>query len=74
VFFSEQLFGKPLRFNHKTIFGILSWLVFGGLLVGHYWRGWRGRTAVNWTLAGFTMLLLAYVGSKVVMELVLKRA
>ena len=73
VFFSEQLFGKPLRFNHKTVFGILSWLVFGGLLVGHYWRGWRGRTAVNWTLAGFTMLLLAYVGSKVVLELVLKR-
>jgi|SRR5688572_19491420 len=73
VFFSEQLFGKPLRFNHKTVFGILSWLVFGGLLVGHYWRGWRGRTAVHWTLAGFTMLLLAYVGSKVVLELVLKR-
>ncbi len=74
VFFSEQLFGKPLQFNHKTVFGILSWLVFGGLLVGHYWRGWRGRIAVNWTLTGFTMLLLAYVGSKVVLELILKRA
>jgi len=74
VFFSEQLFGKPLQFNHKTVFGILSWLVFGGLLVGHYVRGWRGRTAVNWTLTGFTMLLLAYVGSKVVLELILKRA
>ena len=73
VFFSEQLFGKPMKFNHKTVFGILSWLIFGGLLVGHYWRGWRGRTAVNWTLAGFTALLLAYVGSKVVLELVLKR-
>jgi len=74
VFFSEQLFGKPLQFNHKTVFGILSWFVFGGLLVGHYWRGWRGRTAVNWTLTGFTMLLLAYIGSKVVLELILKRA
>jgi ABC-type uncharacterized transport system permease subunit len=74
IFFSEQLFGKPLTFTHKTFFGILSWLVFGSLLVGHYVRGWRGRTAVNWTLAGFTMLLFAYVGSKVVLELILKRA
>ena len=73
IFFSEQLFGKPLTFTHKTFFGILSWLVFGGLLLGHYLRGWRGRTAVNWTLAGFAMLLLAYVGSKVVLELILKR-
>src|SRR5205085_7375195 len=44
VFFSEQLFGKPLTLTHKTVFGILSWLVFGGLLAGHYLRGWRGRT------------------------------
>jgi ABC-type uncharacterized transport system permease subunit len=73
LFFSEQLFGKPLTWTHKTVFGILSWLIFGGLLVGHYVRGWRGRTAVMWTLAGFTALLLAYVGSKVVLELILKR-
>ena len=73
VFFSEQVFGKPLTFTHKTVFGILSWLIFGGLLAGHYLRGWRGRTAVHWTLAGFTALLLAYVGSKLVLELVLKR-
>jgi ABC-type uncharacterized transport system permease subunit len=73
VFFSEQLFGKPLTFTHKTVFGILSWLIFGGLLAGHYVRGWRGRTAVIWTLAGFTMLLFAYIGSKVVLELILKR-
>jgi ABC-type uncharacterized transport system permease subunit len=73
IFFSEQLFGKPLTFTHKTVFGILSWLIFGGLLAGHHLRGWRGRTAVMWTLAGFTALLLAYVGSKVVLELILKR-
>jgi ABC-type uncharacterized transport system permease subunit len=73
VFFTEELFGKPLRWNHKTVFGILSWIVFAGLLAGHYLRGWRGRTAVAWTLTGFTMLLLAYVGSKVVLELILKR-
>lgn len=73
VFFSEQLFGKALTFTHKIFFGIVSWLIFGGLLVGHYFRGWRGKTAVRWTLAGFTALLIAYVGSKVVLELVLNR-
>jgi ABC-type uncharacterized transport system permease subunit len=73
VFFSEQLFGKPFKANHKSLFGILSWFIFGGLLVGHYFRGWRGRKAVRWTLAGFVALLLAYIGSKVVLELILKR-
>jgi ABC-type uncharacterized transport system permease subunit len=72
-FFSEQIFGKPFTATHKTVFGMLSWLIFGGLLVGHYRRGWRGRKAVHWTLAGFSMLLLAYVGSKVVLELILHR-
>jgi ABC-type uncharacterized transport system permease subunit len=74
VFFSEQLFGKPFKANHKTVFGFISWFIFGGLLVGHYFRGWRGRTAVRWTLAGFIALLLAYIGSKVVLELILQRA
>lgn len=73
LFFSEQLFDKPLTFSHKTVFGIISWFIFGGLLAGHHFRGWRGRTAVRWTLAGFTALLLAYIGSKVVLELVLRR-
>ena len=73
VFFSEQVFGKPFTFTHKTVFAILSWLIFGGLLAGHYLRGWRGRRAVRWTLAGFTALLLAYIGSKVVLEVILRR-
>ncbi len=73
VFFSEQLFGKPFKANHKTVFAFISWLIFGGLLWGHYFRGWRGRKAVHWTLAGFVSLLLAYVGSKVVLELILQR-
>jgi ABC-type uncharacterized transport system permease subunit len=73
LFFSEQLFGKPFTFTHKTFFGIVSWVIFGWLLAGHHFRGWRGRTAVRWTLAGFTALLLAYIGSKVVLELILQR-
>jgi ABC-type uncharacterized transport system permease subunit len=73
LFFSEQLFGKPLTMSHKTLFGLISWVIFGALLAGHYLRGWRGKKAVRWTLAGFTALLLAYIGSKVVLELILKR-
>jgi len=73
VFFSERLFGKPFTFSDKTVFAIVSWVIFGSLLVGHYARGWRGRKAVRWTLAGFTALAIAYVGSKVVLEIVLAR-
>jgi ABC-type uncharacterized transport system permease subunit len=71
--FSEELFGKAARFNHKTVFGVLSWLIFGALLAGRHVYGWRGRTAVRWTLAGFLTLVLAYIGSKFVLEVVLGR-
>ena len=73
VLFSEELFGKPARFSHKTVFGVLSWLIFGALLGGRMIYGWRGRTAVRWTLAGFLMLVLAYIGSKFVLEVILGR-
>ena len=72
VLFSERLFHKPLTFSDKTVFAIVSWFIFGGLLAGRYARGWRGRKAVRWTLAGSAALLLAYVGSKVMLELVLR--
>ncbi len=74
VFFSEQLFGKPARFNHKTVFGVISWLIFGLLLAGRYFRGWRGKRAVVFTLGGSVALMLAYVGSKFVLEVILQRA
>ncbi|HSQ10792.1 MAG TPA: cytochrome c biogenesis protein CcsA, partial [Burkholderiaceae bacterium] len=73
VFFSEQTFGRPLRLDHKSVFTIAAWLVFGGLLVGRLSFGWRGRTALRWTLIGFAMLMLAYVGSRFVMEVLLGR-
>jgi ABC-type uncharacterized transport system permease subunit len=73
VFFSEELFGKPLQFTHKIVFAILSWLVFGGLLLGRHFRGWRGRTALVWTITGFTLLLLAYLGTQFVLEVILRR-
>jgi len=73
VFFSEQIFGKPLPLNHKTVFAVISWLLFGALLIGRHRYGWRGRTALHWTLAGFSVLLLAYVGSRFVLEILLGR-
>lgn len=73
VFFSEELFGKPLQFNHKTVLALLSWLVFAGLLAGRHFRGWRGRTALVWTITGFTLLLLAYLGTQFVLEVLLRR-
>lgn len=73
VFFSEMIFGTALQLTHKVVFGILSWLVFGGLLLGRHFRGWRGRTALYWTITGFTLLLLAYLGTQFVLEIVLRR-
>lgn len=74
IAFSETLFGKPLEFNHKTLFSILSWLIFATLLFGRHVWGWRGRKALRWTLAGFVALLFAYVGSRFVLEILLGRA
>jgi len=73
VFFSEEVFGKAAQFNHKTIFGFVSWIVFAALLLGRHFRGWRGRVAVRWTLSGFLLLVLAYLGSKFVLEVLLGR-
>ena len=73
VVFSEQVFARPIRWDHKAVFAILSWLLFGVLLAGRQWRGWRGKTALRFSLAGFATLALAYVGSRFVLEVVLHR-
>jgi ABC-type uncharacterized transport system permease subunit len=74
VAYSESLFGKAMRFDHKTLFVLLSWLTFGGLLAGRWRYGWRGRTALRWTVSGFVMLMLAYPGSRFVLEVILHRS
>jgi ABC-type uncharacterized transport system permease subunit len=71
VLFVENLLAQHLV--HKTVLSVLSWLAFGGLLLGRWRRGWRGATAVRWTLAAMVLLLLAFFGSKFVLEVVLKR-
>lgn len=70
---SEQFYGQWIRADHKTVFAILSWLIFGALLIGRRVRGWRGAKATAWTISGFVMLLLAYVGSRFVLEVLLDR-
>jgi len=71
--FSETIFQQAMKFNHKTLFALASWLIFAALLVGRTLYGWRGRKALRWTLSGFSALLIAYVGSRFVMEVVLGR-
>ena len=73
LFFSQALFGKALFWDHKTVFGILSWLMFAGLLIARWRIGLRGLTAVRWVLGSFVVLLLAYVGSRFVLEVLLAR-
>jgi ABC-type uncharacterized transport system permease subunit len=73
IVFSEELFGKPLTWTHKVVFSVLGWLVFGALLVGRYRYGWRGKVALRWILVGSVLLLLAYIGSKFVLEAILHR-
>ena len=72
--YAETLFGHPLRLDHKTIFALLSWSIFAGLLLGRHFLGWRGRTALRWTMAGFMTLLLAYIGTRFVLEALLMRS
>jgi ABC-type uncharacterized transport system permease subunit len=73
IVFSEEVFGKPAPFTHKTVFGVMSWAIFAALLCGRHIYGWRGRMAVRWTLAGFLTLVLAYIGSRFVLEIILGR-
>lgn len=71
LLFVDNLFAQHLV--HKTVLSVLSWLAFGGLLLGRWRYGWRGATAVRWTLAAMALLILAFFGSKFVLELVLRR-
>ena len=63
-FFAQQLI-------HKVAFSIVAWAVYAVLLFGRHFYGWRGRRAINWTWVGFSGILLGYIGSKVVIELIL---
>jgi ABC-type uncharacterized transport system permease subunit len=64
---------RTQHLEHKTILSCIAWVLFGVLLIGRIRYGWRGRAAVRWTLSGFGVLILAYFGSKFVLEYLLGR-
>ncbi len=61
------------RWDHKTVLSLLGWATFAVLLGGRHWRGWRGRLATRWVYSGAVLLLLAYMGSRFVLEVILRR-
>jgi ABC-type uncharacterized transport system permease subunit len=71
IIYLDDMFAQHVA--HKTVLSIIAWFVFATLLWGRWRFGWRGATAIRWTLGGFFVLLLAYMGSKWVAEILLGR-
>lgn len=67
----DDIFAQHLV--HKTVLSVIAWIVFAVLLWGRWRHGWRGRKAISWALTGFLLLMVAYLGSKLVLELILQR-
>jgi ABC-type uncharacterized transport system permease subunit len=75
--FGEHLYGAAgghFKWDHKTVFSFLSWTTFAVLLIGRFRFGWRGRRAVRVLYTGAGLLLLAYTGSRFVLEVILERS
>ena len=73
ILFGEVVYGRAWRWDHKTVFSVLSWLTFAVLLIGRMRLGWRGKRAARVLYMGSIFLLMAYVGSRFVMEVILGR-
>ncbi len=71
ILFLDDIFTQHLV--HKTVLSITAWLVFAILLWGRWRFGWRGRTAIHWTLIGLVILLVGYFGSRLILEFILER-
>lgn len=69
--FVENMFAQHLA--HKTVLSLLGWAILSILLLGHRLRGWRGRRTVHWVLGSFVLLMIAYFGSKAILEDLLGR-
>ena len=75
--FGQHLYGTTgvgWKWDHKSVFSVLSWLTFATLLIGRARFGWRGRRAVRFLYAGAALLLLGYAGSRFVLEVILGRS
>lgn len=68
-FFLDDIFA--LNQAHKTILSLVAWLILGTLLFGRFQFGWRGQTAVRWTLSAFALLLIGFFGTKLVYEFII---
>jgi ABC-type uncharacterized transport system permease subunit len=68
-FYLEDIFAQHQA--HKTIFSLIAWLILGTLLFGRFQFGWRGRTAVRWTLSAFALLMIGFFGSKLVYQFII---
>jgi ABC-type uncharacterized transport system permease subunit len=73
LLFFEQIFGRPFHITHHIVFSASAWLVFGIFLLGHWRWGWRGRNAALWTIGGVVLLVLGFVGTKFVLEFLIRR-
>ncbi len=71
--FSEELFGKPFEFNHQAVFGVAAWVLFAILMIGRVFLGWRGMRALVWLFSGTVLLMLTYIGSRFVLQVILHR-
>lgn len=71
LLFIHDLLGQHLA--HKTVLSVIAWALFAVLLWGRRYHGWRGRVAVRWALSGYAFLVLAYFGSKWILEEVLHK-
>ncbi len=71
--FATEMFGKPLVFNHHIVLSLLAWSIFAILLAGRWRFGWRGQAAARWTIGGFIVLLLAYLGTRFVLEFIVQQ-
>lgn len=71
ILFLEDIFAQHLV--HKTVLTLIAWIIFATLLFGRHWLGWRGTKAIRWTLGGYLLLLLAFFGTKLVLEVILPR-
>lgn len=71
IMFIDNIFEQHLI--HKTTLSILAWVIYAILLWGRWSLGWRGKRITRWILVGFIVLILAYTGSKFVLELILQR-
>jgi ABC-type uncharacterized transport system permease subunit len=69
-FYLEDIFAQQLV--HKTVLSIVAWFILGILMFGRIKFGWRGRKAIRWTLSAFAFLMLAFFGTKLVIEFILQ--